>query len=336
MAKELGPKRPNEGVGVALSLWALHPNPARVNSACTVKVDTDGSVVVLSGVADQGGGQWTMVSQVASEVLGVPIGRVSVIAADTEATPPEQGTGGSQTTYRVGNVVRQAAEDARRKLLRVAAEKLECDEEELDVVDGAVFSRSDPAKKMTVAQVAQAAGTSPYGPIIGSDAEQREREILEQGDERAEVIDAPSFACHVAKITADPETGLISVDKYYSAQDVGRTINPLNCKGQIEGGIVFGLGYALTEEILSEGGTNLNANLWEYLLPTAPHVPELTVDLVEVPSTYGPFGAKGVGETPCIPVAAAIANALEDAQGVRVNQAPITPERVLEALRAQA
>ena len=95
------------------------------------------------------------------------------------------------------------------------------------------------------------------------------------------------------------------------------------------------MGYALTEEVLSDNGQNLNANLWEYLLPTAPHVPELTVDIVEVPSTYGPFGAKGIGETPCIPVAPAIANALEDAIGVRVTEAPLTPERVLAAIREQ-
>lgn len=336
MSRELTPRGQNEGVGIALSLWALHPNPARVASAATVKVDTDGSVVVLSGVTDQGGGQWTTVAQVASEVLGVPFERVSVIAADTEATPPEQGTGGSQTTYRVGNVVRQAAEDARRKLLRIAAERLETDEEELAIAEGVVSSRADPSKKVTVAQVAQAAGASPYGPIIGTDTEVREREIAEQGTERAETIDGASFACHVAKIHADPETGLISVQQYYSSQDVGRAINPLNCKGQIEGGIVFGLGYALSEEILSEAGTNLNANLWEYLIPTAPLVPNLTVELVEIPSTFGPFGAKGVGETPCIPVAATIANAVEDALGVRVTEAPLTPERVLKAVHKQA
>ncbi|MBI4212750.1 MAG: xanthine dehydrogenase family protein molybdopterin-binding subunit [Chloroflexi bacterium] len=332
MARELGEKGRNQGVGVALSLWALHPNPARVASAATVKIDVDGSVVVTSGVADQGGGQWTIVTQVAAEVLGVPVEMVSVIAADTEATPQEQGTGGSQTTYRVGNVVRQAATDARRKLLRFAAERLEVDEEELDVREGEIFARSDPARKVTVAQIAQAAGASSAGPIIGTGAEEREREIIEQGHERSEVVDAPSFACHVAKVFVDPETGQIDVQKYYTSQDVGRALNPLACKGQIEGGVVFGLGYALSEELLSDQGVNLNANLWEYLLPTSPHVPELTVELVEVPSTYGPFGAKGVGETANIPVAATIANAVADATGARVTQAPLTPERVLAAV----
>ncbi len=334
IAREIGSKQPNRGVGVALGLWALHPNPPAVDSAATVKLDVDGSVTVLSGVTDQGGGQWTLVAQVASEVLGVPMERVSVIAADTEVTPYESGTGGSNTTYRVGNVTRQAAEDARRKLLRVAAERLKVDEEELALADGEVFVRSDPAKRMTVAAAANAALSSAAGPIIGTSAEGREQEIREHGHEQAERVDAPSFACHVAQIAVDPETGQISVERYYTAQDVGKALNPLNCKGQIEGGVVFGLGYALTEEILSESGTNLNANLWEYLLPTAPHVPDLTVELVEIPSTFGPFGAKGAGETPCIPVAAAVANALEDAIGVRVTEAPLTPERVLAAIRA--
>lgn len=335
IAREVGSKQPNRGVGVALGLWALHPNPPAVDSAATVKLDVDGSVTVLSGVTDQGGGQWTLVAQVASEVLGVPVERVSVIAADTEVTPYESGTGGSNTTYRVGNVTRQAAEDARRKLLRVAAERLKVDEEELALADGEVFVRSDPAKRMTVAAAANAALSSAAGPIIGTSAEGREQEIREHGHEQAERVDAPSFACHVAQIAVDPETGQISVERYYTAQDVGKALNPLNCKGQIEGGVVFGLGYALTEEILSESGTNLNANLWEYLLPTAPLIPDLTVELVEIPSTFGPFGAKGAGETPCIPVAAAVANALEDAIGVRVTEAPLTPERVLAAIREQ-
>ncbi|HZT09126.1 MAG TPA: xanthine dehydrogenase family protein molybdopterin-binding subunit [Chloroflexota bacterium] len=335
MRRSLGPKRANQGVGLALGLWALHPNAAAVESAATVKIDVDGSVVVLSGIADQGGGQWTMVAQVASEVLGVPVERVSVVAADTEATPPEQGTGGSQTTYRVGNVVRQAAEDARRQLIRLAAEQLKADEEELDVADGTVFVVADPDRRTSVADVAAKAGATAAGVIIGTSAASREREIREHGHDQAEVVDAPSFACHVAQITVDPETGQISVDKYYTAQDVGRALNPLNCKGQIEGGVVFGLGYALTEEIISENGTNLNANLWEYLLPTAPHVPDLTVELVEVPSTYGPFGAKGVGETGCIAVAPAIANALEDAMGIRVTDLPLTPERVRQALQSR-
>ncbi len=333
MKREIGPLKPNQGVGIALALWALHPNAVAVDSAATVKIDTDGSAVVLSGIADQGGGQWTMVAQVASQVLGIPVERVSVIAADTEATPPEQGTGGSQTTYRVGNVVRQAAEDARRKLLRFAAEQLKADEEELSIADGEVFVTADPSRQISVARVAQGAATAAAGAIIGTSEESREREIRDHGHDQAEIVDAPSFAIHIAQITVDPETGMIDVDKYYTSQDVGKALNPLNCKGQIEGGVVFGLGYALTEELISENGTNLNANLWEYLLPTAPHIPEMTVELVEIPSTYGPFGAKGVGETGCVAVAPAIANALEDALGIRCTELPLTPERVLRALR---
>lgn len=334
-SRESGASNPVQGIGIALSLWALHPSPAAVDSAATVRVDVDGSVVVLTGVTDQGGGQWSLVAQVAAEVLGVPMDRVSVIAADTEATPFEQGTGGSGTTYRVGNVIRQAAEDARNQVLRLAADRLKVDEEELSLTDGDVVVTADPSKRLSIAQVAQAAVGSAAGPIMGTSAEGREREIREHGHEQAETVDAPSFAVHIAQVSVDPETGLIGVDRYYTAQDVGRALNPLSCKGQIEGGMVYGLGYALSEEVLSENGANLNANLWEYLLPTAPHVPELTVELVEIPSTFGPFGAKGVGETPSVAVAAAIANALEDALGVRVTQAPLTPERVLQAIREQ-
>jgi CO/xanthine dehydrogenase Mo-binding subunit len=306
-----------------------------VASAATVKIDAEGGVVLSCGVTDQGGGQWTMAAQVVSEVLGVPMGQISVIMSDTEATPPDTGTGGSGTTYRVGNIVGFAAEDARRQVVRIAAERLKVDEEELVLRDGEVCVRSDPSKKLTLARVASAAGSSPGGAIIGTSQDVREEYLSAHAHELAEYVDAPSFAAHVAKVRVDPETGQIDVLKYYTAQDVGKALNLLNCTGQIEGGVVFGLGYALSEEIITEDGTNLNANLWEYLLPTAPHIPPITVDLVEIPSTYGPYGAKGVGETPCVGVAPAIANAVEDAIGARVTQAPLTPERVLAALRAK-
>ncbi len=334
LAENAGAKGKNQGIGVALGTWAYSPKSLSGESSATVKIDVDGSVVVLTGAADQGGGQWTTVAQVASEVLGVPLDRVSVIAADTEATPLEGGIGGSNATYRIGTSVRQAAEDARGKLLHIASERLNADPEELTIRDGQVFVRSDLTRKISVAQVAHAATTSPAGAIMGSSAPVREREIHLHGKEQAETADAPSTSCCVAQIEVDPETGAIQLQRYFIAQDVGRAINLLGCRGQIEGGVVFGMGYALTEDLRTDGGTPINANLWEYLLPTAPHIPDLTVELIEVPSTFGPFGAKGIGETPCVPVAAAIANALADATGARITEAPFTPERVLAAIAA--
>lgn len=323
------------GTGVAVGTWAYSPKSLSGESSATVKLDVDGSVVVLTGAADQGGGQWTVVAQIASEVLGVPMDQVSVVAADTEATPLEGGIGGSNATYRVGNSVRQAAEDARNKLLRFGAERLEADPEELVLKDGDVRVASDPSRRASIAQLAHAATTSPAGAIIGTSAPIREREVQQHAREQAETVDAPSTSCCVAQIEVDPETGSIQVQRYFTAQDVGRAINLLGCRGQIEGGVAFGLGYALSEELRTEDGTPINANLWEYLLPTAPHIPDLTVEIVEVPSTFGPFGAKGIGEVPCVPVAAAIANALEDAIGARVTEAPFTPERVLAAIAAK-
>jgi len=327
-------KRTNQGIGVAISSWSMAPKPVRVESAAAVKIDVDGSVVVLSGVSDQGGGQWSMVAQVASEVLGVPMDRISVIAADTDATPFELGTSGSNITYRVGTVVRQAAEDARRKLLRVAAELLQVDEEELTLRDGEVLVEGDLSKKLSIASAAQAAMGAPGGAIIGTSTPTREEEIRAHGEEQARIVDTPSLACHVAVVDVDEETGRIDVRRYFAAHDVGRALNPQACIGQIEGGVVFGLGYALSEELIARDGANANANLWEYLLPTAPHVPDLAVELVEFPSTYGPFGAKGIGESPCIAVAAAVANALADATGIRLTEIPLTPERVLSAIKA--
>jgi CO/xanthine dehydrogenase Mo-binding subunit len=270
-----------------------------------------------------------MCALMAAEVLGVPVDQVTVLAGDTEATPYEKGTGAAETTYRVGNIVRQAAEDARERLLEMAGERLEVDEEELDLRDGTVYVRSDPARSVTIAQLAQRAISSLAGAIIGRSGKDPEEGAA------VDFVDAPCLAVHVAQIAVDAESGLIEVQRYYTAQDVGRALNRLQCEGQIQGGISWGLGYALSEELLAENGVTLNANLWEYLLTTAPHIPRIDFDMIEIPSTRGPFGAKGVGETSNLAVAPAIANAVADALGVRVTQIPLTPERVAKAVRAQ-
>src|SRR5205823_6235822 len=132
--------------------------------------------------------------------------------------------------------------------------------------------RSDPSKRISVAEIAHAATTSAAGAIIGTSAPVREREIKDHGRQQVESVDAPSASCAVAQIEADPETGVIRVQRYFIAQDVGRAINLLGCRGKIEGGVAFGLGYELTEELQTDGGTPINSNLWEYLLPTAPHI----------------------------------------------------------------
>jgi CO/xanthine dehydrogenase Mo-binding subunit len=323
------------GVGVAIGSWSLGPKVATPESAAAVRIETDGSVVVLSGASDQGGGQWSVLTQIAAEVLAVPMDRVTVIAGDTDTTPYETGVGGSNMTYRAGNSVRQAAQDAREQVLEFAAERLGVDVEELTLADGTVAVVADPTKHLSLAEIARHALGSPAGQILGTSARVREREVREHGREQSESTDSPSFSCHVAVVAVDAPTGQITVERYFAAQDVGRAINPMGCEGQLQGGVAFGLGYALTEELLHQDGVTANANLWEYLLPNAPSIPDVTVDLVEIPSTYGPFGAKGIGEGPCIPVAAAIANAVEDAIGVRVTDIPMTPDRVRAAIRAQ-
>jgi CO/xanthine dehydrogenase Mo-binding subunit len=332
---ELGPKQPNQGIGVAIGAWSLGPKSPTLDTAATLKIDDDGNVVVLTGIPDQGGGQWSMVAQVTSEVLGVAMDQVSVIAADTEATPHETGIGGSNATYRVGNSVRQAAEDARARLFRLAGPHLSADEEELACGDGDVYKPSDPAQRISIARLARQAINTPEGSIIGTTAPVRAEEFRQHGKEQLETADAPCFACHVAQVRVDPESGKIDVERYFAAHDVGHALNPMACQGQIEGGVAFGLGYALTEEILHDQGTPTNANLWEYLLPNAPFMPQLDVAMVEIPSTYGPWGAKGIGEAPCVPTAAVIANAVADAIGARVTVAPLTPERVLRANKEQ-
>jgi CO/xanthine dehydrogenase Mo-binding subunit len=183
---------------------------------------------------------------------------------------------------------------------------------------------------VSLAELGQAAIASVAGAIVGRSGEEPEGEGISADD-----VDAPCFAVHVARVQVDPESGVVDLRRYYTAQDVGRALNRLHCEGQIQGGVVFGMGYGMTEELLSDNGSTTNANLWEYLLPTAPHVPEIDLDMIEIPSQHGPFGAKGVGETSNLSVAPAVANALADAVGIRVTDAPLSPQRVRAAIHAR-
>lgn len=300
-------------------------------SAAVVSVNDDGSVVLVSGVTDQGAGQHTVMAQIVAEVLGVPFEAVKVVAADTDTTPYEEGTSGSRTTLRVGVTVKLAAEDARHQLLALAAERLETKAEDLELAGGKVFPKGQPEKAVPLSTIAAASLTSRRGPIIGTSGPLRE-ERLAQLAKLGQVVDAPPYSTHAAEVEVDPDTGQVKVLRYIAIQDVGCALNPLNIAGQIHGCVVAGMGYALSEQVIVDRGQVINPNFGDYLLPMAPETPAVDHQLVEEPSDFGPFGAKAVGEPPIVPVAATIANAVQEAVGVRVGDLPITPEKVLAAM----
>ncbi len=329
-----GEKVPGRGWGVACAQWSLVPlrQMAVRESSAKVVLNEDGTVILVTGVADSGGGQLTLLSQIVGEVLDLPLSRISVVSADTDSCPFEMGTVGSRTTYQVGNTVKQAAEDARAKIIKAAARKLLKDEQELVLKDGKVFSVNSPQDAVSLAQIGREAMGSSGGQIIGFN-ERRREELLSSVRDVLDVIDSPSFGAHAAQVEVDRETGKVKVLKYIAVHDVGFAINPLMVQAQIQGAVVFGLGYALSEDMKPSNGRNQADNFADYKLSVASDMPEIQVVFANQPSSYGPYGAKGIGEPPITPVAAAIANAVAAASGARVTSLPVTPDKVLAALK---
>jgi CO/xanthine dehydrogenase Mo-binding subunit len=274
-------------------------------------------------------------SQIAAEELGVPLEDISYIGGDTDISPWDFGTVGSRVTRTTGEAVRRAAVDLKRQLLELAGERLEARIEDLEIIDKHVNVKGSPDKKISIQELSLAHIWEKGGSIIG-----RGSFFDKGGSIKKERVTGypmrgrPSFqTCTIiAEVEVDPKTGLVRVLKCIAAQDVGKCINPLGAEGQIEGGIVMGIGYALTEGLQYKDGEVKNPNLVDYKIPTALDVPDIMSIFVEESDPTGAFGAKGIGEGCLIPVAPAIANAIYDAIGVRIKELPITPERILKAL----
>jgi xanthine dehydrogenase molybdenum-binding subunit len=300
-----------------------------------LKLDDFGGVTVLTGSSEIGQGSETMIAQIVAQELGLPIRNIRVVNNDTDLTPWDVGVHASRTTFIAGNSALRAAREARRKLLDAAAARLKRKPEELDVCEGSVVDRSTGEQLESVGKIIR-------GLHFGRD----KNELIMTTDFYEPSSTAPddkhmgnispcyAFGTHVAEVEVDLETGVVKVLRISAAHDVGRVINLLGIEGQVEGGISQGIGYCLMEEVKLDGGRVLNPTFTDYKLCTTTDLPELNIDFVETRDPAGPFGAKGVGESPLIPVAAAIANAVYDATGVRITELPLTPERVLAKLKA--
>ncbi|HKF37885.1 MAG TPA: molybdopterin cofactor-binding domain-containing protein, partial [Ktedonobacteraceae bacterium] len=268
-------------------------------------------------------GSDTSLALIAAEELSLATEAVNETHDSTDSMPYSGLSAGSKTTYTVGLAVLVAAGDARTQVFTIAAEMLEASAEDMEMRDGKVMVKGVPEKYVTLQQIAtnSMGFGAPYEPVLGR-------------GRSANRVSSPTFAAHLAKVAVDPETGEVRVLDYLAAQDVGRAINPAEVEGQIHGGVVQGIGWALLEGMAyDEAGQLLTSTLMDYALPHSQDAPTITPLLVEVPSALGPFGAKGVGEPPVVPVAAAIANAIRDAVGVRMRQIPMTPERIFASLR---
>ncbi len=323
-------KEKNRGWGIACGHYCtnLFQDFPFLSNAC-VRVNEDGTVILMTGISESGGGQHTILAQIVAEVLKIPYERVKVVFGDTDVVPRDWGTSASQTNYRAGMMVRMAAEDVREQILQLGAERLGMGLESLELADGRVFVRDKPSVGVPIVAL-----TSPQGAIQGTGSALRAKKIALLNEEK-EIVDGPSSCVHAAEVEVDPDTGKITVLRYFAVHDVGFALNPKTVEGQIEGGIAQGLGYALSEEAISASGRIVNPTLTDYKLPTASDVPKITTTIIEVPSGHGPFGAKGFAEASAFLVAPAIANAVFDATGVRITDLPITPEKVLRMMKAK-
>ncbi len=327
-------KGESEGWGVACAWWGLHKvGEEGPPSSTWVKLNEDGTAVLFTGCTEQGGGQHDILAQIVAEILGIRPEDIAVTASDTDTAPYERGTGGSQTTYRVGNAVRLAAEDARDQLLVMAASKLATRPEDLQLAGGKAVVRGSPGKSVSIASLCSAAITSRRGPVVGIGEDLREQRVARTREDK-DLIDGLQTATHAVKVAVDRETGKVRILKYFASHDVGFALNRRNVEGQIDGGVACGLGYALSEAIGTENGRTLNQSYTDYRMPRSGDTFAVEKDIVEAPSRHGPFGARGIGEPGSIPVAAAIANAVYDAVGVRIADLPITAARIAAALRS--
>ena len=313
-------RQQGRGIGIAIGGWMGGLEPG----ASVCKLNRDGVLQVQIGTADLSGTPTTF-AVLAAEAFGVAPDKVRFVYSDTDSAPYGGGVGGSKTTYTLGNAVIRAAQDARRQTLAIAAEEFEVSAEDLEIIDGRVQVRGFPDRSIGLGDLAGKAMTfgGKYEPV--------------QGNGSQAVTDrAPSFCAQIAEVEVDQDTGDVNLLNLAVVQEVGRAINPLAVEGQMQGGAVQGVGWALLEEMrYDEDGQLLTGSWMDYAMPDAVQAAPIDTQIVEVPSVSGPYGARGVGEPPVIPTVAAIANAVAHATGARLTQTPMTPPRVLEALQGR-
>ncbi len=323
------PSRPRTRVGRGIAS-NLQPYGRLVwlNDAASAWVgfEQDGSLVVRCGVPDVGGGQAFSLAQIAAEVLGVDLDRVTVHVGDSARTPLAGTTTATRQLYMSGNAVHLACVELRERVLGVVAAELGLPAEALSMVDGSVTGPHASVPIPEALALCRRAGVPVHAlaTFFGPKGREVERRL-----ESDRVFPDFTFGTHLADVEVDLDTGRVRVLRYLAAHDVGRAINPTSVEGQICGAVAMGIGQALLEEVVVREGVNLTGGLFQYLVPGATDLPDIEAIVLESGEGLGPFGARGIGEPPVGPCAAAIANAITDAIGIRPTSLPITPERVL-------
>ena len=326
----------NHGFGIASMIYTCGGAGRHDYSSAVVKSNEDGTFVVLTGAPDVGQGARTTLAQIAAEELGARFEDFWVDLPDTDLSPVDlYGANATRITYVAGNAVKAAAAEAKIQILAGAAQKWKKEAGSLEIAGGKVFEKGNPELlgdlRDLVAEMHRPMGLT----VIGKGSYHTTGVPLDPDTGQSHVVDLFLFGTHVAEVEVDTVTGCVRVLNIWAAHDVGKAVNPMNVEGQIEGGVQMGLGFALTEEIVRENGKTLNPSFLDYKLFTAVDMPKIKSITVEVPEPLGPFGARGIGEATTIPTAAAVANAVFNAVGVRIKELPMTPERILRGIKEQ-
>jgi CO/xanthine dehydrogenase Mo-binding subunit len=310
------PKPQNVGRGLAFSEWS----PSGGEGNVFVTIDEDGSVKIESPVVDQGAGVLTVIVECVGEEIKVPADEIQLVQTDSTSVPSDGGVGGSRATRVYGNASYEAGVKARATLFAVAAQKLGVDANELEIGNHEVRHRKSK-RRMSFAEIVKSNGAP----------------IRVQGYYKSsEKSHDASVSAQICEVHVDPETGQITLRNMISAHTTGKVINPLMHQGQIDGGVVFGLGYALTEEINFDGAKITTSNFGEFKIPNIKDIPPLKTHVAEtVPHGPGPYNSLAIGEVANTPTAAAVANAVADACGIRITDLPVTSEKIYQALKAR-
>ena len=310
------PKPKNVGRGIAIGEWATNGGEGNV----FVKIDDKGTITVSSPVVEQGTGTFTIICEVVAEELQVSPETLVYESMDTTTVPSDGGVGGSRATRVYGNAAYEAVTQAKEELLKAAAQSINVKAEELVIADGRIVHRRTK-RRISYGEAVKAKGS----PI-------HIRGHYQQTGKSHEA----SIVAQVAELHVDPDTGEIKLRQMISAHTTGTVINPLMHQGQIEGGLVFGLGYALTEHLMVDDGKVATANFGEYKIPNIQDIPPLKTAVLEIAAGPGPYKSMAIGEISNVPTAAAIANAVEDAVGLRIKALPITSEKVFQAMSGKS
>ena len=337
-AQQSQPGNLKRGIGMASMLHVGGGAKIYPSDGCgtILKLDDFAHLTLITGASEIGQGSETVLAQLVCEELGLPMSAVSVVNNDTEITPWDVGVHASRTTFVAGNSAIGAARKAKTKILEAAAKLTGIEASHLGLADASIVDSRNGTAVMSLGKLLRSLHFAVKSDVVMTTHYYEPPSVHADKEWKGDISAAYSWATQMTEVVVDTDTGVVRLERVTAAHDVGRVLNRLGLEGQIEGGIVMGQGYALTEEMRIEEGVCRNPNFRDYKLVTAPEIPEMDIAFIETMDGEGPQGAKGVGEAPAICMAAAIANAIYNATGVRITELPFTPEKVYRALHGKS